>query len=180
MGSQFLPLLEGMLNGELRENSANLTLTVCKKYNNKKFILNEKTSISFCATEVANALGISAKGYTMKIKKSSFPPYMDDLKKKYSTNLGKKEKTSKEDKTKITGKTKRDLSAASLKSILQNMPDDEVNRIYYKKLLLFFIVDQFLLPTSEKAYMRSSMSDLVDDLEEFEKINWAKSVLELI
>ncbi|MCH92884.1 hypothetical protein A2U01_0013830, partial [Trifolium medium] len=60
----------------------------------------------------------------------------------------KKDKTSKEDKTKIIGKAKRDLSAASLKSILLNMPEDEVHEIYYKKLLLFFIVDQFLLPTT--------------------------------
>lgn len=94
--SQFLSLLEGMLKGELRENSSNLTLNICKKYTDKKFMLNEGTFISFCVTEVANVLGIRPTGNSMLSKSFKFPTYIDDLKQRYSAKLNNKEKKIKE------------------------------------------------------------------------------------
>jgi hypothetical protein len=46
--------------------------------------------------------------------------------------------------------------------------------------MLFFIVDQILLPTNEKTFVRSSKYRLVDELVNFEQINWAQSALHLI
>jgi hypothetical protein len=54
----------------------------------------------------------------------------------------------------------------------------ETYKRYYKKLLIFY--DQFLLPTSEKTFVRSSKYCLVDELVNFEQINWAQSVIDLI
>lgn len=174
-----------MMKGDYRENSSSLTLHLCKNFSisDKKFLLNKNACISFCATEVANVLGIRSTGDHMQKKNTKFPPWVLDLKELHSKGETKKEKNTKGDKTKInkTGKTKREFSTARLKQVLMNLPvEDLASKEYYKKLLLFYILDQFLLPSSDKFFVRSKMFGQVDNLDNFEKINWAKSTLDLI
>jgi hypothetical protein len=66
-----------------------------KKYNSKKFILNERTSISFCATEVATALGIRPERSAMELKSFKFATYINDRKQRDAAKIVKKRKKKK-------------------------------------------------------------------------------------
>lgn len=128
-------------------------------------------------------LGIRPIGNALEIDKSAvFPTWVADLKARYSVTKTKKEKIDRGDKTKIAGtkKSKRELSCHGLKEILQHMPKDEAYEENYKKLVLFYILDQFLLPSSEKVHVRSKIFKPVKDLDSFEEINWAKAILDHI
>ncbi|MCI10373.1 hypothetical protein A2U01_0031466, partial [Trifolium medium] len=56
--------------------------------------------------------------------------------------------------------------------------DDEHNKLYFKQLLSYFLVEQFLLCASDAKTLRSSSWVFVKDLEAFEQINWAKAVFD--
>lgn len=189
--SNFYPLLAASVDlmkagQKLREISNTLVLHLCKNYfeEENKFYINDRTSISFCAREVSEVLGgITCTGAVVsEVKDNKFPEYVENLKKLYSTEVIGKEKTSNEDRTTTNfGKTKRELSNKSLKNILRSMVlDTEEKKIQYKTLLLCYVVDKLLMPSSDTSFVRSSIFGLVQDLEKFENTNWAQTALNAI
>lgn len=155
-GSQFFNLL-GVEN--TKDCPAALIGCFCRIYNgnNKKFVIKDGVSISFCANEVANALQIKNSGKLMEQIKlkgkepgqfsiNSFPSFVDDLKLKWGGEVKQREKKTKDDNEKIRGRTKRNLSLKSLVSILNNMElGTNESREQYKKLISFYVIDQVLL-----------------------------------
>jgi hypothetical protein len=149
-----------------KESSSILIAALCQLYDpiKQRFVFNNKTTFQFCTKEVANVLGIKDIGTDYPpVERSKFPTFMYDLKKKFVGDNGKTFKSS------------------HLRIILKDMlVDDEHNKLYFKQLLSYFLVEQFLLCSSDSKTLRSSSWVFVKDLEAFEQVNWAKAVFDHI
>jgi len=69
------------------------------------------------------------------------------------------------------------LQPKDLKQILRDMRvDDEEIKLWFKKLMWYYLVDQLLLCSSNTKYLRKSLWRLLEDLKIFDKVKWAKVV----
>ncbi|XP_056687695.1 uncharacterized protein [Spinacia oleracea] len=191
--SQFYHLL--MIKNH-RQTTATMVQVLCESYDAKKrvFNINNNTTIKFCVEEVAELLGIPNTGSdplllcrfskekeVLKLP-TSFPDYVYELKNKYADKLMSREKTSKSDAGKWGvnwERSKRHLSTGSLVSILKKMePNNTESRMQYRRLLSYYLVETFLLPSTDEQFCRTSFYKCVEDLERFEATNWAKATLD--
>jgi hypothetical protein len=139
---------------------------MCKFYDpiNQCFVFNDKTSLRFCTKEVANVLGIEDGGDPYKFvcsKDNKILDFVETLKKEHS----------------VQGT----LEIKHLRLILQNMKvDDEERKVWFKKLMSYYVVDELLMCSSNTKIVRKNNWRVVEDLGTFEKINWAKIVYDSI
>lgn len=145
-----------------RQGSAPLDSTLCTFYDTKNrcFVFNDQTSFCFCTKEVAHVLGIKDGGnaYNVFSKDSQIPTFLEILKNEHIGGGGS-------------------LQPKHLKQILRDMRvDDEERKLWFKKLMSYYLVDQLLLCSSNVKHLRKSIWKVVEDLEIFDNINWAKAV----
>ena len=147
-----------------RQGSAPLDSALCKFYDTKSrcFVFNDKTSLSFCTKEVGHVLGIKDEGNAYKYHKDGqIPGFFEILKNEHGgESLQLKE-----------------LEVKHLKQILKDMKvDDEERKLWFKKLMSYYLVDQLLLCSSNIKYLHKGLWRVVEDLKNFDNINWAKAV----
>ncbi|CAJ2657464.1 unnamed protein product [Trifolium pratense] len=147
-----------------RESSATLISGLCNLYNpeSKKFVMNNNASLFFCIREVVDVLGIENTGtdYFFPTEKSRHDKFLQEVRE--IANLDGKQ-----------------LTTANLKSKLKDMPvDDDESRLCFRKLISFFIVDQFLVCSGDPKKPAGKSWGPVQDIDVFDKINWAKIVFE--
>jgi hypothetical protein len=159
--SIFYKLLQVKSN---RESSATLISELCNLYNpvSKKFVMNPNASLSFCVREVADVLGIENTGtdYFFPKEKSRHAEFLQEVR-----NIAN-----------LHGKL---FKTANLKSKLKDMlVNDDESRLCFRKLLSFFIVDQFLVCSGDPKKPAGKSWGPVQDIDAFDKINWAQIVFE--
>ncbi|CAJ2641885.1 unnamed protein product [Trifolium pratense] len=147
-----------------RESSATLISGLCNLYNpvSKKFVMNHNASLSFCVREVADVLRIENTGtdYFFPKEKSRHAEFLQEVR-----NIAN-----------LHGKL---FTTANLKSKLKDMlVNDDESRLCFRKLLSFFIVDQFLVCSGDPKKPAGKSWGPVQDIDAFDKINWAQIVFE--
>ncbi|XP_058776922.1 uncharacterized protein LOC131651267 [Vicia villosa] len=127
---------------------------------NRRFVFNKNVSFSFCAHEVADVLGIKNSGvnFTAPAAKN-VPEFVYDLMK--GCGLG----------------SSRIISTTTIKKLLSQMDvNDDESRFNFKKLLSYFLIEIFLIPSPDSKKPRTSAWEMVEDLDAYEEVNWAEAI----
>ncbi|CAI8617026.1 unnamed protein product [Vicia faba] len=129
---------------------------------NRRFVLNNNTSFSFCAKEVADVLGIENTGPDFNAPAAKkVPQFVKDLVIGYGVDSSGK------------------ISTTTIKELLKKMNvDDEESRLNFKKVLCYFLIEMFLIPSPDPKKPRTGSWSMVEDLDVYEKVNWAKAIYE--
>ncbi|CAL5209392.1 unnamed protein product [Lathyrus oleraceus] len=149
-----------------RESSASLIFLFCKVYDPEKnsFVFNNDVSFSFCAEEVAQVLGIKNIGTSLVYTAAKkIPEFLFDLKEKFDLDGSRK------------------ITKKNIKIFLEKMSiDDEQSQSNFKQLLSYFLIEQFLLCSPNPKMSRVSSWGMVEDMNAFEEVNWAKIIFDSI
>ncbi|KAK9698898.1 hypothetical protein RND81_08G139000 [Saponaria officinalis] len=134
-----------------RECGASLILALREYFDAKcnTFKFNSDTSLKLCSKEAAVVLGMEDRG-------KDFNPF--HYRSYFPRFLVEQNGGSEKILTKFT---------------------DSDNELQFRKLLIFFFIDQFLFALSNK-HPRCSLWGIVEDLDEAESINWPKATLQFI
>jgi hypothetical protein len=75
----------------------------------------------------------------------------------------------------------RQIKTKSIKIFLKKMTiDDEQSRSNFKQLLSYFLIERFLLCSPDPQKTRVSSWGMVEDMNAFEEVNWAKIIYDNI
>lgn len=126
----------------------------------RRFVLNNNTSFSFCAKEVADVLGLENTGLSLSTPAAKrVPKFVYDLMKE--CDLG----------------SSREISTATIKKLLSQMDvNDEESKLNFKKLFCYFLIEMFFIPSPDPKKPRTSAWAMVEDLNIYEKVNWAEAI----
>ncbi|AET02639.1 hypothetical protein MTR_8g045000 [Medicago truncatula] len=149
-----------------RESSASLISLFCEVYDpvKKSFVFNNNVSFSFCAEEVAEVLGIKNTGNSLEYTAAErFPEFVYELKENFDPDGS------------------RQIKTKGIKIFLEKMTiDDEQSRSNFKQLLSYFLIERFLLCCPDPKKTRVSSWGMVEDINAFEEVNWAKTIYDNI
>ncbi|CAH9084906.1 unnamed protein product [Cuscuta epithymum] len=141
-----------------RESSGTLVRELCEAFNGTCFVFNSSTTMQFCSYEVAKVLGVENTGTLIDssdvVSISSYPTYLSPLMKK------------------------KHVMASDLKQLIINMEvKNKQDELIFQKLYTLYIIDQFLLPSTNYKMIQSKFFHLADDLEKVNSVNWSQVVL---
>ncbi|KAL5062980.1 hypothetical protein RYX36_024717 [Vicia faba] len=125
----------------------------------KKFVFN-KVSFSFCAEEVAKVIAIKNTGVDFSAPAAKeLPKFVYDLMTKF--NIGSSEK----------------IQTTQIKKLLCEIDvNEEESKCNFRKLLSFYLIELFFISSPDYRRPRKSSWKMVEDLDAFEKVNWAKAI----
>ncbi|KAK9756750.1 hypothetical protein RND81_01G118500 [Saponaria officinalis] len=166
--SVFHPLLQL----ENRKDCSNTLIEeLCRHYDSssKSIKLSDNASLHFCAKEVETLLDLKATtedDFKPGKSQTALHGFVIALLKHHCDESWKN--------------NSKAMTPAQLEKILAGMSiEDERSKKEFNKLMSFYIVDQFLFPGSNK-HCKNKHWDVVDDLDKFERINWAKALTDII
>jgi len=146
-----------------RESSASLISLFCEVYDpvKKSFVFNNNMSFSFCVGEV---LGIKNTRNSLEYTAAErFPEFVYELKENFDPD------------------DSRQIKTKSIKIFLEKITiDDEQSRSNFKQLLSYFLIEQFLLCCPDPKKTCVSSWGMVEDMNAFEEVNWAKTIYDNI
>ncbi|CAJ2650010.1 unnamed protein product [Trifolium pratense] len=149
-----------------RESSAPFVSLFCEVYDpvTKSFVFNNDASFSFCAEEVAKVLEIKNTGTSLEYTRAeTFPEFVYELKERFDRDGS------------------RQITTKSITIFLENMTiDDEQSRSNFKQLLSYFLIERFLLCSPDAKKPRVCSWGMVEDMNAFEEVNWAKTIYDYI